>query len=59
MEDNPIAIDLIRVKQDSFGNSVITLACPTLPFYPGQVLQANIYNDYIMIRAALPEDSTH
>lgn len=57
--DEPIAIELTRVLKDSNGTPVITLSNPSLPFKPGQVLQASVYDGYIVIAPALSDGQTH
>lgn len=58
MINDPIAIELIRVRQDSSGNPVIVLSNPAIQYAPGQVLQASMYDGYIVIAPALPDGTT-
>ena len=51
---DPIAIELTHVK-DKSGNPVIELSAPVLPFKLGQLIQAYIYNDHIIITSALKD----
>ena len=53
--ETPIAVELTHIKQDKIGNPVLTLSAPILPFNSGQVLQANIYNDMIIIAPVKPD----
>lgn len=47
--ENPIAVELTHITQDTIGNPVLTLSAPIIPFNPGQIMQAFIYDDQIII----------
>lgn len=60
MNDDPIAVILTHVKQDANGNPVIVLPVgqPELNYTPGQLMQASVYDGYIVIAPALTNGPT-
>lgn len=60
MIDDPIAVVLTHIKQDANGNPVIILPVgqPGLCYTPGQLMQASIYDGYIVIAPALTNGPT-
>lgn len=60
MIDDPIAVILTKVKQDTDGNPVIVLPVghPEVHYTPGQLVQASVYDGYIVIAPALTDGPT-
>lgn len=50
---DPIAISITHITKDKFGNPTLLIPIPETKFHIGQLVQADIYEDIIII-AAVP-----
>ena len=52
--EDPIAVSLTHITKDKFGNPALFISIPNFPLQIGQLVEADIYKDVIIIAAVPP-----
>ena len=55
MEKKPIAVNFTEVRENSDGSPSIVITYPNLHFQPGQLMEAAVYRDCIVITPISPQ----
>lgn len=55
--DDPISVSITHITKDKFGNPILSIPIPDTKFLIGQLVQADIYEDYIIIAPVPPKSA--